>query len=153
MDNNEIKEYIDRLNKNEAEETIFIRELNHFIFLARVWKKEPELEDVINVNMPSHQFFFIKNENGKHIGAIYDMKQDLHWYILEEERKKGFLSKALKSVVLPYLFYYEDEEREIQRISIKKQVIGEINYENSKKVAERLGFKSIDKNQECFELS
>lgn len=154
MREDEIKRYIERLNNEDFAETIFLRQVNKFVDFARVWEKEPELNDSINLNIPSYRFFFIKNENRKYVGAVLDMTKDLHWYILEEERKKGHLTKALREAIIPYLFYdkEEDFEREIQRITIQFG-IGKLNYKNSKKVAENVGFKPTNNDQTEFELS
>ena len=151
MREEEIKSYIDRLNKNDFEETIFLRQINKNVDLARVWEKEPELNDRIGTEIPSYQFFFIRNESGKYVGAVLDMRRDLHWFILEEERKKGHLTKSLKEAIIPYLFYDEEYERKKQRITIEYG-IGEINYKNSRKVAESLGFKPINESETEFEL-
>ena len=153
MREEEIKKYIDKLNAKEAGETIFLRQISKSVKIARVWEKEPDFNDEIVINVPSHRFFFIINEKGKYVGAVFDMKNDLHWFILKEERKKGYLTKALKESILPYLFYDEDEsyEREKQKISIEKG-IGEENYKNSKKVAIRLGFKPVNEDETIFEL-
>jgi len=154
MREEEIKKYIVRLNNDDFEETIFLRQINKFVDFARVWEKEPELNDRTSLDIPSYRFFFIKNENGKYVGAVLDMKKDLHWYILEEERKKGYLTRSLREAIIPYLFYEEEEyfEREVQRITIQFG-IGELNYKNSRIVAESIGFKPINDDETDFELS
>lgn len=154
MREEEIKEYIERLNRKDYAETIFLRQINKFVDFARVWEKEPELNDRISLVIPSYRFFFIKNENRKYVGAVLDMKKDLHWYILEDERKKGHLTKSLREAIIPYLFYDEEEyfEREVQRITIQFSN-GELNYKNSRKVAESVGFKPINEDETEFELN
>jgi hypothetical protein len=81
------------------------------------------------------------------------MKMDLHWYILEEDRKQGHLTKSLREAIIPYLFYDEEDgyDREVQRITIEFG-IGELNYRNSKRVAESVGFKPINHDETEFEL-
>lgn len=153
MQEKEIKEYIDRLNQNKGKETIFLRQINEYVEVGKVWEKEPTIDDDFSVNIPSWRFFFIKNEIGRYVGAVLDMTHDLHWYILEEERKKGHLNKALRTAILPYLFYDEYDDREVQRISIDEYGIGESNYQNSKKVATRLGFKPVNEEESKFELT
>lgn len=153
MTDKEIKEYIDKLNRNEGKETIFLRQINKHIKIGRVWKKEPKIDDDFSSTIPSHKFFFIEDDTGRYVGAVLDMSKDLHWYILEEERKKGHLSKALRTAILPYLFYDEYDDREVQRISIDEYGIGESNYLNSKKVAIRLGFKPVNDEESIFELT
>ncbi len=147
MRKEEIKRYIDRLNNKEHKETIFLREINDLVEVAKVWEKEPESMTDIH----SYKFFFIKNDDNKYVGAVLDMYRDLHWYILEEERKKGHLTKSLQEVIIPYLFYDDYDERKMQRITIDPE-IGELNYNNSKKVAKSLGFKPTNQEQTEFEL-
>lgn len=154
MRGEEIKMYIQRLNKGCFAETIFLRRISRFVDFAIVWEKEPELNDIMNANIPSDRFFFIKNEKGKYVGAVLDMMRDLHWYILEEDRKQGYLTKSLREAIIPYLFYEKKEsyKRDVQRITIEFG-IGEINYKNSKKVAESIGFISINDGETEFELN
>ena len=147
MRKEEIKRYIDRLNNKEHKETIFLREINDLVEVAKVWEKEPESMTDIH----SYKFFFIKNDDNKYVGAVLDMHRDLHWYILEEERKKGHLTKSLREAIIPYLFYDDYEERKVQRITIDSGM-SELNYSNSKKVAKRLGFKPTNQEQTEFEL-
>ena len=151
MTEEEIKSYIERLNSKNARESIFLRQISHNVEVARVWEKEPILDNNLTIGTPSYKFFFIKNPAGKYVGAVLDMYRDLHVYVLEEERKKGFLSNALRESILPYLFYNEDTEREVQRITLTHGN-GKLNYKNSRKVAERLGFKPIDETELIFEL-
>jgi|GEM_PF-401243 len=152
MKEEEIKKYIDKLNNREAKETIFLRRLNVSVDLARVWEKEPQLNDNTSISTPSYRFFFIRDENNKYVGAVLDMYKDLFWYVLKEERKKGYLTKALKEAIIPYLFYDEFNERDEQRITINKG-IGKVNYNNSRKVAEGLGFVPINEDESEFILS
>lgn len=151
MTEQEIKTYIEKLNSGNLGETIFLRQISKTVEVAMVWEQEPEVNDNISIGSPSYRFFFIKNDEGKYVGAVLDMARDLHWYILEEERKKGFLTTALREAILPYLFYDEDDEREIQRITIESG-IGKNNYLNSRKVADRLGFKLLNESESVFEL-
>jgi len=88
--------------------------------------------------------FFIKNNSGKYVGAVLDITRDLFWYVLEEERKNGYLTKSLNEAIVPYLFSDVGDERAKQRITIKNG-IGEANYLRSKKVAQSLVFKSTAK--------
>lgn len=149
MTEREIRKYIDRLNNGKPNESIFIRQISNNVDVAKVWSEQPKMTDCIIGNFGSYRFFFIKNEQNKYIGAVLDMYQDLHWYIVPKSRKKGYLSTSLKESILPYLFY---DERECQRITIEKNSIGEKNYLNSKSVALRLGFKAINEDETEFEL-
>jgi hypothetical protein len=113
------------------------------IELAHIWEKE-----VFSDSHKPYTYFLIK-ENEKYVGAVLDMSHDLHWVILPKHRKKGHLSKALKQVILPYLL--EETVRLEQKISIKRYEIGEINYQNSLKVALSVGFKQLDEENLVFD--
>jgi hypothetical protein len=149
MTEREIRKYIDRLNNGKAGESIFTRQISKTVDVAKVWAEQPKMTDNIIENFDSYRFFFIKNELKEYVGAVLDMYQDLHWYIIPKSRKYGYLTTALKESILPYLFY---DERECQRITIEKSAIGEKNYLNSKSVALKLGFKAINKAETEFEL-
>lgn len=149
MRDKEIRKYIDKLNNGKAGESIFVRQISKTVVVAKVWTEQPKMTDNIIGNFGSYRFFFIKNDLGKYVGAVLDMYQDLHWYIIPEKRKQGYLTTALKESILPYLFY---DERDIQRITIDKNAIGEKNYINSKNVALKLGFIAINEIKTEFEL-
>ncbi|MEZ5082654.1 MAG: hypothetical protein R2750_04295 [Bacteroidales bacterium] len=139
MTNSEISKYIRTLNQGSGTETIFTRRISKNVELAKVWEKRPKPTDSIIGNFNPFTFFFIKSESSEYVGAVLDMGHDLHWYISQKHRKKGYLVNALKSSILPFLLSNRNE----QRISIDKHQIGEKNYENSKRVAELVGFKRL----------
>lgn len=149
MTEKEIRKYIDRLNNGKGSESIFTRQISKTVDVAKVWTEQPKMTDSIIGNFGSYRFFFIKNEINKYVGAVLDMYQDLHWYVIPKSRKQGYLTTALKESILPYLFY---EERDSQRITIDKNAIGKKNYLKSKNVALKLGFKSINNSETEFEL-
>lgn len=151
MRSDEIQEYIDRLNNNAFDETIFLRPINKFVSYAKVWKKLPKPNDKPDFSLKPYSFYFIKNENETYIGAVLDMGFDLHWYINKDHRKKGYLIKSLKEVIIPHLFDNKVGDNIIE-ISINKEEIGLINYLNSKRVAELSGFISTNKEQSNFAL-
>jgi hypothetical protein len=123
MTEKEIRKYINLLNKGVAVDSIFLRQINQLVEVAKVWSAEPKITDNISGNFCSYRFFFIKNELKEYVGAVFDMHNDLHWYIVPKFRKKGNLSRALKEAILPYIF----EERETQKISIDRNAIGMVN--------------------------
>lgn len=150
MTEREIRKYIDRLNNGKAKESIFTRQISKTVEVAKVWTDQPQMTDKIIGNFGSYRFFFIKNDLNIYVGAVLDMYHDLHWYIVPQSRKRGYLTTALKESILPYLFY---DERESQRVTIDKYAIGEKNYLNSKNVALKLGFKSVNESETEFELN
>lgn len=149
METKEIIKYIDRLNNGKTGESIFTREISKTVDVARVWPEQHKITDDIIEDFRSYKFFFIKNNLDEYVGAVHEMGDDLHWYIVPKNRKKGHLTNALKESILPYLF---ENGKESQKITIKKEKIGERNYLNSKNVALKLGFKAINENETAFEL-
>jgi hypothetical protein len=149
MIDKEIRKYINRLNNKKGQESIFTRPLSETVELSKVWSEQPKKTYSIVEDFPSYRFYFIKNTLGIYVGAILDMYSDLHWYIVPKQRKNGYLTKALKESVLPHIFYYN---REVQRITIQES-IGKENYTNSKNVAIKIGFNSINEDETVFELN
>jgi len=112
---------------------MFLRPLSENVSFAKVW-----LEGMDS----SYEFYFIKHEL-RYVGAVLDMGQELHWYLLPKYRKKGLLSRAMEMEILPHLFLFKDE----QRITIREEAVGRRNYINSQRVAERLGFRRMPNNE------
>lgn len=108
-----------------------------------IWKKNYPITPFRHIT----DYFFIRNEREQFIGVVEDRGQkDLHWYITKDSRKKGYLTRALKETIIPYIFY--DVKRDSQIITIRKT----INYNNSKKVALNLGFRPLYGQEIMFEL-
>jgi len=148
MTNKEISKYINRLNQGKGQESIFTREISESVVVAKVWSEQPKKTDSIVGNFASYRFFFIKNSMNVYVGAVLDMGTDLHWYISPKYRKRGYLTTALKESILPYVF---ENDRNEQRITIENG-IGKKDYNNSRKVAEKLGFVPINIEETEFLL-
>lgn len=102
MTNETIAYIIYLINSGKASDVVFLRPLSSMVFLGRVWVNNDK-GDLCKDR--GYKIFFIRNKAGTVVGAVVDMgSQDLHVYIEPEHRKKGHLSKALTSVILPYLF-------------------------------------------------
>ena len=128
------------MNSNQIDETFsyqncIIKKLSQNVEIAKVWDLEED------DNIKPHTFFLIKN-NKEYVSAILVMYEDLHWFVLPQHRGKGYLLKALKKVILPYIF--DVLEYEEQKITINKSQIGIDNYKSSINVALKSGFKKID---------
>ncbi|RIJ42839.1 hypothetical protein [Pontibacter oryzae] len=89
------------------------------------------------------QVYFIKDTSNVYVGAVVDAVGDLYWLVQTKSRKKGYLSNALKNVILPHKFLEEEKIR----ITITKGTVGIENYEASLKVAMRLGFQPVSDNE------
>lgn len=139
---------INTLNKKQRREHIFIRELTKNVDLAKIYTDTPKMTDNLGSNdLLPYTFYCIKNENKQYISIVLDMNRDLHWFVKKEYRRNGYLTKALKNCILPFIF---QQERDEQRITISKYEIGKENFIASQKVATRLWFiLQNEENEKC----
>lgn len=136
MTNISLQSLIENLNKNdESESLIYRKPLSITVDLAKVWLNRPKPTDSITSSDGPDTFYFIKNNENSYVAAVYDMKKDLHWFVLPEHRGKGYLTNAMKDTILPHLFLSRQE----QRITIDADQI-DFNFNASEKVALNLGF-------------
>jgi hypothetical protein len=119
---------------------IYKREIGLNVDMAKVWEKRALKKGLTFHDCYSRDVYFIRNEKNKYIGAVYDMGHDLHWYIQKSYRKKGYLTKAMNDIILPFLFNYKSLST--LNITINKNDISSESYEASVRVAKSLGFKS-----------
>lgn len=125
---------IDQFNSKKGTAVIESHSLGGNVSFGMVWtdKDYHELRDV-----SPYLFYFIRNKNGKCIGAVLDMSSDLHGYIIQAARKKGFLTNAFRQFIFPHLA----QSRKEQRTSINRDLIGDENFKASLGSAIRSGFK------------
>lgn len=126
---------INKLNRYPNYKKCIKHSISKNVELAHIW-----IENSIYKHSPK-TFFLIRNEN-EYVGAVLDMKIDLHWVTLPQHRRKGYLTTALKEAIIPYLFSVV--EREELMISINELQIGKDNYDNSLNTALKVGFKKVD---------
>ncbi|WP_303924950.1 hypothetical protein [Draconibacterium sediminis] len=143
MHNNSIKTIINKLNDGDKED-IFLQKLSENVEYGIVWHKVK-----LGYNSSGRlyrdkreQFYFIQNESSLYVGALLVMEDldDLHAYVLKKYRKQGHLFKAMSNTILPHIFKIKEKVR----ITINEIDLGEKKYENSKRSALSLGFKSND---------
>lgn len=145
MKDSTIRNIIKRLNTGKTKNLIHLKHLSDKVSVGYVWEKLPTVKDNIAFGDGPYRFFFIK-ENGQYIGAVLDMSSDLHWFMLKEFRSKGHLSKPLRETILPYLFF-QDPEKDFQRITISRGAIGDKNYESSNNLAVAVGFEPVKQDE------
>ncbi|QCR24569.1 hypothetical protein [Pontibacter sp. SGAir0037] len=135
MSDETLEELIQQLNANDSKELIFIRPLAPAVDMAKIWTKDSR--PPIKTIFPDREnvFYFFKNPENKYIGAVFDMKNDLHWYVLPAYRRQGYLTRNLNEVILPCLL----RSREEVRISIAAGPFAE----QSEKVALSVGFTKL----------
>ncbi|PQA94988.1 hypothetical protein SAMN05421796_101791 [Chryseobacterium piscicola] len=137
MTNESLQSVLSRLNNNDKKSgLIYLRPLNANVDFAKIWIYEPKLTDSITNSDGPDNFYLVKNNENIFVAIVFDMKRDLHWFVLPDYRGMGYLTQALKHSILSHLFLSRDE----QRITIKENEIGKDNFKASEKVALILGF-------------
>jgi len=146
MSDKSIKTVINRLNSGDRED-IFLQKLSTNVEYGIVWHEVKQFHPFKGKYYKDvrDRFYFIKNESAFYVGAVlvmYEFEElnDLHAYVLKEYRKQGHLFNAMSKIILPHLF----QNTQKVRITIDEDRLGVKKYENSKRSASNLGFKSTD---------
>lgn len=135
-----LKFLIDKLNKNKTEGFVFLRPLSDHVDFAKVITKVRKLPSKFISPLKLESFYFIKNDEGFYVATVYPMgDHDIHWFVLYAHRKKGYLTNAMKEIILSHLF----QEHDKLKITINENMIGRKNLIASEKVATILGFKKV----------
>lgn len=120
------------------------RPLSPFVDLAKGYIEGTKRSNELIPLLGPHKFYLVKNQLGNYVGLVEDRNEfDLHWYIILKYRGKKHLSSAMRTVILPHLF---QDNRECQRITINKGMIGRINHVNSSELAKSLGFVYMEES-------
>ena len=132
--------HIRELNKGNDEYIDSIIEISPTVELIKLWDRPFSEIMQATEKAPPSTVYFIKDGSGLYVGGVQDGGSDLHWVILPECRKKGYLAKSMKGYILPHIF----QNREILKITIDRGAIGKGNFMASEKVTLALGFKKVD---------
>lgn len=110
---------------------------------VKVFNSNPD-EDSVALS-DTDVLYFIKGKDGMYVGAVLQMEENyLHWYVLPEYRKKGYVSTALSKSIIPHLFLEKDVVRAFIDIdSFDDNAI----FKNSESVALRVGLKKISRKE------
>lgn len=136
MKNETIEKLINSLNNEDTTEIIFKRSIGGNVEYAYVWNNVPSIDDAIDDKFEPYTFFLIKNDESKYAAAVLYMGEDLHWFVLPDQRKKALLTTAMQEYIISYL--YDLLEDKPIRITIAK---GSEFEKESIRVAEILNFK------------
>lgn len=144
MTNESLQSLLLRLNNNDKTSSlIYLRPLNTNVDFAKIWIDEPKLTDSVTNSDGPDNFYLVKNNENIFVAIVFDMKRDLHWFVLPDYRGLGYLTKALKHSIIPHLFSSRDK----QRITIRENEIGKDNFTASEKVALSLGFTEYENGE------
>lgn len=102
MTDKELQKLIDYLNSDQNTKIIHKRSLTNNVEIANIWEEKPHDNSKFYGGKGFNTYYLIKNKDNKYGGVIYDMGDNLHWYLSEEWRGQGIMTKVLKNVVLPH---------------------------------------------------
>lgn len=149
MDNNTFYELLKDLNGSKKRKLTFCRPLAANVEFAISWIRQTDAKtDKTSFFGPDRVYLIKKAIDGPYVGLVQDGSHyDLHWYVLPEYRQKGYLSSALRSVILPHLF---QDNRDFQCITINRSVMTPENFDASLKLAKTIGFTYTDEKDDIF---
>lgn len=101
MTHESILALVDVLNAGTASDRIFLRRLTAQVDFAWVWEQEPTGR---SANEGSLWFYFVREANGRYVGAVEDLGGDIHAVMHEAFRRRGIMTVAMRDVVLPHIF-------------------------------------------------
>lgn len=145
MTDKDYKSLLRRLNSKKPNRLIQLRPLSESVDYAKVWNKMPKYSNgacSYEYSKLPYNFYFIKNSEGKYVSCVFDMENDLHVFTLPKHRKKGYLTRAIKEVVLNHIFLLRDEVS----ITIDSNHHTEKSLFVAEKIALDLGFEKQSDN-------
>lgn len=140
--NADLKQLITNLNSNCLDGFLSFQVLSNSVSKAqhlKPVKTEPHISPT--------NFYIIKNTRKKVVALIQDAYTDLFWYVLPGNRKKGYLTNALKSTIINHLFL----NREGIKITINEGKIGNQMFLASQAVAMNCGFIKTYEGDKYYE--
>lgn len=102
MSDNELRRWINLLNTNKYQDSIFINQINESVYFGHVWDKMSNGRQCMDNR---HNVYFIRKDEN-FVGCVYYGGSDIHIYMLPSSRRLGLMKKNLKEVILPHLFNY-----------------------------------------------
>lgn len=148
MSDRELEEILINLNKG-TQENIIQKKISEKVSFAAFWDTSPEKHLSTGRDFPKH-CFLIQNDTNQFVSLVLDMGSDLHWITLPEYRRKGYLSKSLRDIILPYILANLDRNQ--QRITISKIGLETINFDSSVELAVSVGFEKSQEDESKVEL-
>lgn len=129
------KQILLKLNKGVAIDGLLICPLIENVYYGFYWEYSTAQLSNHSTLFPK-KLYIIKSDSGTWSSIVYPSGNDLHWYTLQKFRRKGILSQALLSYILPHV--YQEEKTKAIDISIDPSIT---EYTASKHLALKLGFK------------
>lgn len=108
MSNNELKYWINLLNANKFQDSIFIKQIGENVFFGHAWDKRPDGSQSID---NKHDVYFIRKEE-MFVGCVYYGGSDIHIYTLPKYRRQGLMKRTLTRTILPHIFSFFNKEKQ-----------------------------------------
>jgi len=147
MTNKNLNNIIKRLNASTLQKGYILTPISLDVDLLEAWLPIPKIKDKYMHYTEPLRFYCVKFE-GQYTSIVMDAVGDLHWFTTKQYRNQGILKKALRNVILPFIFIDRDE----QSISIDRGYLGKADFEASEKLALGLDFQPIGMNRSGAQL-
>jgi hypothetical protein len=112
MTNELLAKLIDNLNAGEMKKWASIFDLSEKVQKSEIWVNPP---DGVAFNESSYSFFLVR-EGGEYVGVVLDMVCDLHALTKEDHRGRGYMTRALKECIFPWLY---QNGRKVQKVTFE----------------------------------
>lgn len=114
MSNNELKYWINLLNRNKFHNSIFIKQIGDNVFFGYAWDKRQDGSQSLD---NKHNVYFIRKEEN-FVGCVYYGGSDIHIYTIPKYRRQGLMKRSLKDIILPHIFvnFNKDKQRATSNI-------------------------------------
>jgi hypothetical protein len=149
MHENQLNRLINKMNRGGSK-LIFTQVIGDNVEYSKIWPTKPKKSELRYDHCRSSDFYFLKNPDNSYAGVVYDMGNDLHWFLRKKERKNGLMYNALKKFILPHII---ETKRDDIQISIDKNVLSKENFEASRNLALKLGFVENEEGRYCLDTS
>lgn len=137
MRNDQLKKLIEELNLNPSSPKFLITKISKNVFWGKVWQNLPWSET--SSQYFGENFYFIRIWNSLFVGVVEASVSEMHVFLEPEFRDKGVMSKTLREVIIPHMFYISDSNQ--LKITIDADFHGE-KFEKVERSAQLAGFKS-----------
>lgn len=108
MTEDDLIDHIRRYNEDDWDRPFCSFAITDKVILASIWDEYPTGKWG---DERGHSFYFVLDKS-ECVAIVSDMgPSNLHWYVLEKYRKRGFLTTALKNTILPHLLSDWREEQ------------------------------------------
>jgi len=112
MTEKSLQSLLEKLNSGKTKSMlIFTRPLNQYVDFAEIWMQKPKISNNVTISDGPDHFYLLKDDEGIFIAVVYDMLRDLHWYVLPGYHKQGYLTKSMKTAIIPHLFLERDQQK------------------------------------------